>query len=131
LCTGVGTAINCTGETIIDFATGVSNLTFDGLGVESAGQVARVEVSVGGAVLTTIDLIGNRQGFNPMPVNLTAFSNVTRVRIFDITDIAGIGWDTFRFEAGATTVSEPATLALFALGFAGLVARQRKMRAAK
>ena len=121
LCTGpVGGSINCTAETILTFATPVSNLTFDGMGINNVGKVAEIDVYVSGILAATLDVIGNSQGLDPVPQDLSAYSNITQIRIHDITDGAGIGWDTFKYDQAGTAVPEASTLLLLGSGLAGL-----------
>ncbi len=109
---------NCLEETIVEFSSGVRGLQFDALGVDDVGLIARVDVFVGGVFSVTRQVIGNAEGVYPLVVDLSAFSNLTAVRIYDITDSGGVSWDTFRFfPRGAP---EPGTLALLTLGLAGL-----------
>jgi len=127
LCTGpVGGGINCTAETIMTFSSGVSGLTFQGLGINDvSANVAQVDVFVNSIFNSTITVAGNAQGFNPVLVNLSAFSNVTKIRIYNITDAAGIGWDTFTFNQ-SSSVPEPATFSFIGLGLAGAALLRRR-----
>jgi len=127
LCTGpVGGGINCTAETIMTFSSGVSGLTFQGMGINDvSSNVAQVDVFVNSVFNSTITIAGNSEGFNPVLVNLAAFSNVTKIRIYNITDGGGIGWDTFTFNQ-STSVPEPATFGFIGLGLAGAALLRRR-----
>jgi len=122
LCTGVGGSPTCAGETILTFANGVSALTFYQVGDDQAidgARVALVDVSVGGTFAATVDILGDTNFFNPNLVDLSAFSNVTSIRIHDITDQTGLGWDNFSFTAtpvAAPAVPEPETYAMLVAG---------------
>jgi len=122
LCTGVGGSPTCAGETILTFANGVSALTFYQVGDDQAidgARVALVDVSVGGTFAATVDILGDTNFFNPNLVDLSAFSNVTSIRIHDITDQTGLGWDNFSFTAtpvAAPAVPEPETYAMLLAG---------------
>jgi hypothetical protein len=125
LCSGpAGSGANCVEETIVTFSEGIHGLKFDAINVDDTGLIAQVDVFVGGAFSSTYDVIGNAEGFNPLLVDLSAFSNLTGIRIYNITDFGGVGWDTFLFfPRGAP---EPGTLALLGLGLAGLGLSRRR-----
>ena len=117
ICTGPASGgIDCMEETIVTFTGGsVSNLNFDGMGVNDVGVVALIDVFTNGAFNSTVQLIGNSEGLSPDHVDLSAFSNVTSIRIHDITDAAGIGWDTFQYDQGTRQPLSPARLSCSAL----------------
>jgi hypothetical protein len=132
---------SCITDTYIDFTNPVSNLTFWAIQVDAAGKVAEFRVFVNNAFAGTVDLNGpgtNLGGNGPGGprdefVDLSAFSGVTRLEIVNILNDPsrenGIGWDQFSFDVGDTAVPEPGSLALLALGLAGLgVGRRRFAR---
>src|SRR5664279_987515 len=101
LCSGPANGgIDCTAETFLNFSSPVNGLNFDGMGVNDVGVVALIDVWTNGVFNSTVQVIGNSQLFAPDHVDLTGFSNVTEIRIYDITDAAGIGWDTFQYTQG-------------------------------
>ena len=128
LCTagGAGASINCTDDTILTFASGVSNLSFWQVGDNTTGVVAMVDVFVGGVLSATVDILGFDDFSTPNLVDLTAFSNVTSIRIHSITDRGGLGWDDFSYDA-ANVVPLPAgmVLLLSALGPVCVLRRRR------
>jgi hypothetical protein len=66
-----------------------------------------------------VNILGDTNFFNPNLVDLSAFSNVTSIRIHDITDQTGLGWDNFSFTAtpvAAPAVPEPETYAMLVAG---------------
>jgi hypothetical protein len=129
ICTGFQT-ISCTGETILDFTTPVSNLMFHGMGINDvAADIAHIDIFTNGVFADTFILAGNAEVLDPRVVDLSAFIDVTKIRIYNITDAAGIGWDTFSFESGTTAVPEPAALLLLGAGLVGAVRRRRAKRA--
>ena len=104
LCTGpiVG-VITCLQDTYVDFSVPVDDLSL--LAVEAnypaaLGPAARIRVFESGVQTSTVDVFG-LGGPGNVPVDLTGFSNVTRIEIFDIVDDPtlenGIGWDDFAF----------------------------------
>ena len=109
------------------FTSPVSDLTFQGLGINDFGTVAQVDVYVDGAFAQTVDVIGAQEFLNPVLVDLTAFSNITEIDIHNITDGGGIAWDTFTFTTSGTTVPEPASLGMALAGLAGLIGFARRL----
>jgi hypothetical protein len=116
ICTGpTGGSIDCTADTIMDFATPVSGLTFDAVGVNDTGvQVAEVEVYGSDGLIATVPIIGDGGGYTAQLVDLSAYSGITSIDITDITDPAGIGWTNFSYTQNPcadnyqTTVTEHA-----------------------
>ena len=124
LCTGaVGGGISCTAETIVEFSAPVSGLTFQALGINSvSSDVAQIGVFQNGSLTATVVVPGANEGLDPYLVNLSAYADITEIRIYGITDGGGIGWDTFTFEQGqGTSVPDPgSTLLLLGMGLVGL-----------
>jgi hypothetical protein len=89
-----------------------------------------MDVFTNGVFADTFILAGNSENLDPRVVDLSAFIDITKIRIYNISDSAGIGWDTFSFESdGTTAVPEPATLLLVGAGLVGAVRRRRATRA--
>ena|SRR5271166_624825 len=127
LCSGpANSSINCAEETILTFSSPVQNLNFDGMGVNDVGVVALIDVYTNGAFNSTVQVIGNAQGYASDHIDLTGFANVTSIRIYNITDGGGIGWDTFQYDQNGVTTPEPGTLALFGSGIVGLAGVLRR-----
>ena len=102
ICTGpMGGIINCVEDTFVDFTNAVESLTFWAIAVNLSGTVAEVNVFVGDVFDTTVDIVGLGDPFTPFMVDLSSFSNVTRIELVNITDQGGIGWDTFYFSVTA------------------------------
>ncbi len=108
LCSGpAGDTANCAEDTFVDFTNPVDSLSFWALGVSNLGTVAQVNVYVDHVFDSTVDITGLGDQFTPLPVDLSSFSNVTRIELVNIADAAGIGWDTFSF---SVMTSEPGDL---------------------
>lgn len=124
LCTG-SPGINCVGETILNFTDPVSGLSFLAVDSNNAGVQALVDVFVNGAFAATNNIVVGGLFNTPDLVDLSAFNSVTSIRIHDITDGGGLGWDNFTF---TTAVPEPETYAmlLLGLGLLGFAAQRRK-----
>lgn len=138
ICTAaVGGDVNCTQPTFIDFASPVNNLTFLAIEPNEYGVVASINIFENYAYSATYNLIGlgasaGLFGSGNETVDLTAYSNVTRIEILGPGGVGdldnsyggnGIGWDNFSFEV----VPAPGSAVLFAL--AALGSRRCRSRA--
>ena len=70
---------------------------FFAVGDDDVGTVAMVDVFENDAFSATVKIIGDGNGFTPIEVDLSAFNDVTRIEIHDVTDTAGLGYDDFTF----------------------------------
>lgn len=127
ICTGpVNSSINCLADTYVNFSSGVNNLNFDAMGVNNpSGVVAMIDVYTNGSFNSTVDVIAGGQGFAPDHIDLSGFSNITEIHIYNITDAGGIGWDTFQYDINGST-PEPASLMLMGSGVLGLAGILRR-----
>jgi hypothetical protein len=130
ICSGQGGSINCVSPIYVDFATGVSGLSFLQVGDNTPGDVGDVRVFSGATLLGTVDIMSDAAPFTPGLIDLGAFSNITRIEIVNITDAAGLGFDDFTFTVGAGAIPEPATWAMMIGGFALVGASMRRRRTA-
>ncbi|HEY9099815.1 MAG TPA: PEP-CTERM sorting domain-containing protein [Thiobacillus sp.] len=127
ICTALG-SINCSQETILTFAGLASNVSFYQVGDNATGVVALVDVFVNNILASTVNILGFNDFNIPNLVDLTAFSNVTSLRIHSISDPGGLGWDHFNFTLGPNNVPEPSSIALLGLGAISLsLFRRRKI----
>lgn len=132
ICTALTqSGIDCVHETIVDFTSPVSNLTFLEIGDDDEGANALIDVFVNGLFSATVNAVGDADPFLPNLVDLSAFSNVTRIRIHGITDNNGLGWDDFTFDVGTRQVPEPSALLLLGTGAVALAAAGRRRRGRK
>jgi hypothetical protein len=89
------------GELFINFAPLVNNLTFVVVGDDYAATAAKVNVFEEGWLDSpegTVDIETDGNPTTSHLVDLSQFSNVSRIHIFDIMDYRGIGFDDFSFE---------------------------------
>lgn len=100
ICTAsIAGSINCAQETILTFSSLVNNLSFYQVGDNASGVVALVDVFENGLFSSTVDILGFNDFSVPNLVDLNAFSNVSSIRIYNVTDPGGLGWDNFQFKA--------------------------------
>ena len=129
LCTAtvsIFSSLDCAGETVLDFTSAVSGVSFLAVGDDNQVVTAKVDVWVNGQLAGTEDVLTDGISNSAQLVNLAGYSNVTRIRIHGITDAGGLGWDNFSFNAG-NPVPESQTAALLLAGLAGLgLARRRR-----
>jgi hypothetical protein len=118
---------SCVVDIDIAFTDPVNNLNFLALGDNDAGTTALVDVFDGSGLLATVNVVTDGVVNLPHMVDLSAFANVTAIKIRDITDSAGLGFDDFNFDVGNNVATpEPASMALFGLGLLGLSAARRR-----
>ena len=121
----------CTGDTFLDFTNPVNNLTFWVIQLDTIGKVAEFNVYENNVLTATIDLIGpgsggEGAGFVDEFIDLSLYSNVTRLEIVNITSIpeeGGIGLDQFSFDV---VVPIPPAIYLFGSGLLGLIGLARR-----
>ena len=137
ICT-FGPGFNCLNDIFIDFTNPVGNLTFRALADNNAGTVAMVDVFVNAVFNSSVNITGNANLNDAIIVDLTAFTDVTRIEINSVTDQFGLAYDDFMFDvvapgpgpgpAPSAPVPEPASILLFGTGIVGLggMLRRRK-----
>jgi hypothetical protein len=106
----------------VDFLNGVSDLSFYSGGDDNSGQQAQINVFTGGSYAATLALLGDGNANTVDWHDLSAYANITRIEIFNVTDTAGLVYDDFEF----VSVPEPATVALFLMGLAGIRLSRKK-----
>lgn len=119
-----GNNTNGFADVIINFDTPVNALSFDAIGVNNAGTVGLIDIYQNNSFTATVNLLGQGTVLVPDYVDLSAYSDVTGIKIYSITDLLGYGYDNFQFTPGA--VPEPSTIALAGFGIAGFIAARRR-----
>jgi hypothetical protein len=128
LCTAFnGGFLTCTNETILTFTAPVSGLSFYAVGSDDAGNTASVDVFVNNAFAATLPISTNGIFDTPNFVDLSAFSKVTSIRLYNITDGGGLGWDNFTFTPGRDVPDGGSTVCLLGFVLLGLAAVRRKL----
>ena len=132
ICTGISTkGIDCVQDVFVSFTNPVKDLSFLFIGDDTAGQKGFVDVfGASDILLGTVTMTGDGKGSTPKLVDLSAFSDVGRINIRNVTDQFGIGFDDFTFSTAAVAVAvpEPASLALVGLGLAVAGLSRRRAR---
>jgi hypothetical protein len=88
---------SCVYDTYIDFTRPARDVQFKALGVNDTGKVFAVRVHRAGQPITRIEFTGQGQTHVPLPVDLSALGDITRLELVEITDGYGVGWDDFSF----------------------------------
>lgn len=131
VCTGT-TSIDCTGTVDFSFTTPVDNLKFDALGNQNAIGTSFAQADIyqnGFLTVSNLKLLVSQGNLLPDHQNLSAYTNITELMIYNNTDPAGTGYDTISFTPSVTaSVPEPATWAMMLTGFGGLGAMLRSGR---
>ena len=81
----------------VDFAKPVRELSFMAIGVNDTTKVATLHV-VTRSGTSSVDLVGRGDPDTPFRVDLTKYTDVTRLEVTDVTDSYGLGFDDFAFE---------------------------------
>jgi hypothetical protein len=82
----------------VDFAQPVNDLSFSVVFDNTVGAAAKIDVytTITGAPIT-VDLITDGDRLTPDLVDLSSFTNITRISVNNITDPGGFPYDDFQF----------------------------------
>ncbi len=109
ICTAaINGSITCANSVIVDFTAPANNLTFLATGADSAGVKAKVDVYENALYSATVDIVTDGNPSLPDLIDLSGFTNVTKIVVHSVTDRDGLGWDDFTFETTPLPV-EPST----------------------
>lgn len=127
LCTGAPD-LNCIGETLIEWTKPLVFLNFLVIGDNAAGATAKIDIYIDGVYASTTDIVTDGDFTTADEFGIGAplgfgMSGITAIRLYDITDPGGLGWDNFSY---AFAVPEPGTLFLAGLGLAGAALTRRR-----
>lgn len=89
----------------LDFDQPVNNLSFRVVGDNTNGTAALITVYTADGSVETVNLVTDGNGFTPDVIDLSSFSNITRISINTVTDAGGIGYDDFQFEPAPTNIA--------------------------
>ena len=112
-------------DLFVDFTVPVSNLSFTVASDNDAGEIAQVAVNYAHGRVAQIPVIGNADVADSILMDLTDFSDVTRIEVLNVTDTFGLSYDDFSFTP--TSVPEPSSFLLATVpSLILLVRRQRR-----
>jgi hypothetical protein len=112
---------------IASFSSGVSLVSVDGIDVGLNGlRINAYDAVTGGNLVSFQEVFGSSVGIGEFFQVKATGNNIKRVEIFQVQNVAGDGilLDNFKFETAS--VNTPASIALFTLGMAGLLAARRR-----
>ncbi len=109
------------GDIYMDFPVAAQSVSLDILSDNDSGVIASLNVIHSGGS-TLMDIIGDGDFSTPIGMDLSAFSDVTRIELFGITDEFGLAIDNLVFDV---PIPAPGSLALFGIG-ASLAMRRRR-----
>jgi PEP-CTERM motif len=118
----IADASSFSADLYVDFASAVSGLSFYSSGDNDVGVQAQIRVFVNGLVSSIVNLVGDGDVLTTDLQDLSAFNDVTRIEIFNVTDAFGLVYDDFTFTTGSAPppVPLPASVLLLGAGLAGL-----------
>lgn len=114
-------------ELFVDFTSPVDALSFKTVGDDST-HLATIDVFVDYALSSTFSVTADGDFGTPDLTDLSSFSRVTSIHIYNITDSGGIGYDDFNFVKSqpASQAPEPSAWAMIAVSAGVGIARLRR-----
>ena len=95
-------------ELTLNFTRPVKDLTFHTIGVDNGGVIANIDIYRSGILSQTVPLVSNGSTFIPTFVDLSQYGNdITRIRIYNISDPYGIAFDNFSFTPYYLDITNP------------------------
>ncbi len=93
---------DCFADLTLTFTNPVNGLSFRALGSNTTGVIAKVDVFQNGVLSSTVDINGAGNNRTPITVDLSAFNNVTSIRIYLVPNSEtgikdNLGYDDFTF----------------------------------
>ena len=82
----------------IDFAKPAQKISFALVGVNGSSKVATARIVRKDGTKTTKDIVGKGSYSTPVVVDVSSFTDVTRVEIVDVNDSYGLGLDDLEFD---------------------------------
>ncbi|MBL8489561.1 MAG: PEP-CTERM sorting domain-containing protein [Rhodocyclaceae bacterium] len=110
---------NCEADLTIDFASAVSNLSFQTVGYDGGDSVT-ISAFAGATLLGSQTIVGDQT------VDFTAYSGVTRLYFDDASTGAGYGYGAFNFNTAPVPEPETYAMMLAGLGLIGAAAKRRR-----
>lgn len=108
----------------VDFTVPVQGLSFKVLADNDRGPIAKLRFFHGGGLSGMLDVIGNANITTPIAIDLSAYADVTRVELYEITDAFGLGVDDFAFSVPVPELPAPLLLGGGLLALAALRRRR-------
>jgi hypothetical protein len=108
ICTGaIGGSINCVSPIFVDFVTPVNGLSFLAAGDNTVGVTGLVDVYDANGLLGSVQIVTDGVFEFAHVVDLSAFADVVRIEIYNITNGGGLAFDNFCFDdvGGCTTTT--------------------------
>lgn len=109
------------GDIYMDFPVAAQSVSLDILSDNDSGVIASLNVIHSGGS-TLMDVVGDGDFTTAIGMDLSAFSDVTRIELFGITDEFGLSIDNLIFNV---PIPAPGSLALFGIGSIAAVRRRR------